>query len=103
MALIWLYSESIWLALLPLALYPTVHLLSYTGTKVIPAFAPTADLPTPAPVANSSAPLGGCPNVQSSFSESIVTFVIRNYDNLMDVICKLEIMLWAMVLSVRCC
>lgn len=93
MALIWLYSKSIWFALLPFAVYSTFHFLSYLRTNVIPTFAP----PTPAPGSNPAASPGSRPTVQHPFSEYIAKFVRQNYDTSMHLVSNLEIFLWARV------
>ena len=93
MALIWLYSKSIWFALLPFAVYSTFHFLSYLRTNVIPTFAP----PTPAPGSNPAASPGSRPTVQHPLSEYIAKFVRQNYDTSMHLVSNLEIFLWARV------
>ncbi|RPB21979.1 hypothetical protein L211DRAFT_354948 [Terfezia boudieri ATCC MYA-4762] len=93
MALIWLYSNSIWFALLPFAVYSTFHFLSYLRTNVIPTFAPA----TPAPGSNPAASPGPRPTVQHPLSEYIAKFVRQNYDTSMHLVSNLEIFLWARV------
>lgn len=93
MALIWLYSRSIWFALLPFAVYSTFHFLSYLRTNVIPTFSPA----TPAPGSNPAASPGSRPVVQHPLSEYISRFVKQNYDTSMHLVSNLEIFLWVRV------
>lgn len=93
MALVWLYTKSIWFALLPFAVYSTFHFLSYLRTNVIPTFIP----PSTAPSANPASPGGTRPVTQHPVSEAISRFVKQNYDTSMHLVSNLEIFLWVRV------
>lgn len=92
MALIWLYSKSIWFALLPFAVYSTFHFLSYLRTNVIPTFIPPTTAPGPGSPSSNSRTV-----VQHPISEAISRFVKQNYDTSMHLVSNLEIFLWVRV------
>jgi len=93
MALIWLYSKSIWFALLPFAVYSTFHFLSYLRTNVIPTLFPQ----TTAPGSASPASPNSRTVPQHPISEAIARFVKQNYDTSMHLVSNLEIFLWVRV------
>ena len=86
MALIWLYSRQIPLALLPFAVYSVFHVATYSRTNLIPTIQP----PTTAPGASP-----GKSTVKSSpMAETIGRFVKQYYDASMTLVAGLEIALW---------
>ena len=85
MALIWLYSRQIPLALLPFAVYSVFHVATYTRANLLPTIQPTV---TPA-----GAPPGTKPKA-SPLAETIGKFVKRYYDASMTLVAYLEIALW---------
>ncbi|KAF8457549.1 hypothetical protein BDZ91DRAFT_744042 [Kalaharituber pfeilii] len=89
MALIWLYSKSIYFALLPFAVYSTFHFLSYLRTNVIPTFIPPTYTPGASPTSRQV--------IQHPISEAIGRFVKQNYDTSMHLVSNLEIFLWVRV------
>lgn len=93
MALVWLYSKSIWFALLPFAVYSTFHFLSYLRTNVIPTLVPPTTAPGPTPPGTSNSRTVQ----QHPISEGIARFVKQNYDTSMHLVSNLEIFLWVRV------
>ena len=94
MAVVWLFSRQIPLALLPFMVYSIFHVATYTRTNLIPTIQP----PQPAPAASNS-PGGGRPLTKSSpLADSIGRFVKGYYDASMMLVASLEIFLWFRVL-----
>lgn len=94
MAIVWLFSRQIPLALLPFLVYSVFHVATYTRTNLIPTIQP----PQAAPAAGSS-PGGGRPLTKSSpLADSIGRFVKGYYDTSMTLVASLEIFLWFRVL-----
>lgn len=94
MAIVWLFSRQIPLALLPFLVYSIFHVATYTRTNLIPTIQP----PQPAPAAGSS-PGSGRPLTKSSpLADSIGRFVKGYYDASMIIVASLEIFLWFRVL-----
>ena len=95
MALIWLYSRQIPLALLPFTVYSVFHVATYTRTNIIP----TLQAPKSAPSGTTpSSPSSPKPSSQSPLANSIGRFVKEYYDASMTLVALLEIALWFRVL-----
>jgi transmembrane protein 33 len=93
MALIWLYSRQMPLALLPFTVYSVFHVATYTRTNLIPTIQPpkqSADAPT--------SPSGKPAYKGSPLGDYIGKFVKDYYDSSMMLVAVLEIMLWFRVL-----
>ncbi|KAF7714195.1 Uncharacterized protein PECH_000314 [Penicillium ucsense] len=89
MALVWLYSRQLILALLPFSVYSVFHVATYTRTYLIPTVQP----PVPNPTGPAS-PTSGKPAVkQSPLAETIGRFIKQYYDASMGVVASLEILL----------
>lgn len=89
MALIWLYSRQIPLALLPFSVYSIFHVATYTRANLIPTFQP----PSAAASAGAASP-GKAAASSSPLAESIGRFVKQYYDASMSLVAGLEIALW---------
>lgn len=90
MALVWLFSPSYFLALLPYAIYSIFHFATYTRSTVIPTIIP----PTQVPAAE-----GGKAQTKNYWiADYIGTFVKEYYDTSMSVVAGLEIALWIRLL-----
>ncbi|KAF2719307.1 hypothetical protein K431DRAFT_228951 [Polychaeton citri CBS 116435] len=87
MALIWLFSRQIPLALLPFAVYSVFHVATYTRSMLLPALSPQ---PAAAP--------GQKPKT-SGLSDTIGRFVKDYYDLSMSLVAALEIALWVRILG----
>ena len=92
MALVWLYSRQIPLALLPFAVYSIFHVLTYTRTNLIPTFQSPKAGATPASPASPSAARSA--SAQSPLANTIGKFVKDYYDASMMLVAGLEISLW---------
>lgn len=92
MALVWLFSRQIPLALLPFTVYSVFHVATYTRTNLIPTVQPPQSSP-----ATGTSP-GGRPKSNSPLVEQIGRFVKGNYDPAMMLVATLEISLWFRVL-----
>jgi len=93
MALVWLFSRQVPLALLPFAVYSVFHVATYTRTNLIPTITP----PQPSPAAATSP--GGRPATKSSpLADLIGKFVKQYYDASMTLVASLEILLWFRIL-----
>ena len=90
MALIWLLSRQIPLAMLPFAVYSIFHVATYTRTNLIPTFQPPAD-GTAAPGAS---PSSKPPPRSSPLADSIGRFVKEYYDASMGLVGLLELATW---------
>jgi len=92
MALVWLYSRQIPLALLPFTVYSVFHVATYTRTNIIP----TLQAPKSAPSGTTpSSPNSPKPSAsQSPLANSIGKFVKEYYDASMTLVALLEIGLW---------
>lgn len=86
MALVWLFSRQIPLAVLPFAVYSVFHVLTYVRTNLLPTIQPqaTSDGSKPKP---------------SGLSEAIGKFVKEYYDGSMTLVAVLEIALWFRVIG----
>jgi len=95
MALIWLVSKPVFLALLPFSIYSTFHFLTYLRTALIPTLMPSQPATT--------AP-GGAPAVKktNALSDTISKFVKSHYDTSMAIVANLEIALLVR-LFLGCC
>lgn len=91
MALIWLCSKGIFLAMLPFTIYSTFHFLTYLRTALIPAIVPPAAAAPAAPAADGTAAKTRPP--QNAVSEIISKFVKSHYDTSMMIVANLEIAL----------
>lgn len=85
MALVWLYSRQIPLALLPFSVYSVFHVATYTRAHLIPTLQP--------PSAAAGSPGGRSAVKQSPLAETIGRFVKQYYDASMDLVAGLEIAL----------
>ena len=87
MALIWLFSKQIPLALLPFTVYSVFHVATYTRTNLIPTI-------QPAPPSSSASP-GSRPAAKpNAIADTIGKFVKEYYDASMSLVASLEIFLW---------
>src|ERR1700712_5715568 len=92
MALIWLWSRQVPLALLPFVVYSIFHVATYIRSNVIPIVSPS---PTPA----STAPNAPRPRPQGAIAETIGKFIKEYYDSSMILVAILEIGLWFRILG----
>jgi hypothetical protein len=83
MALVWLFSRQIPLAILPFTVYSLFHVLTYTRANLLPTISPPPAAASP----------GGKPKA-SGLSDTIGKFVKDYYDQSMTVVAALEITLW---------
>ena len=84
MALVWLFSRQIPLAILPFAVYSVFHVATYTRANLLPTLQP--------PQQSSTSP--GTKPKPSALSEKIGGFVKEYYDSSMTLVAILEIALW---------
>ena len=94
MALVWLFSRQVPLAILPFAVYSVFHVATYTRANLIPTI-----FPPPASTAPGASP--GRPAVKSSspMADTIGRFVKEYYDASMTLVAALEILLWFRLLG----
>ncbi|KAL4927255.1 uncharacterized protein BDV17DRAFT_267155 [Aspergillus undulatus] len=85
MALVWLYSRQVPLALLPFSVYSVFHVATYTRAHLIPTLQPQS--------APAGSPGGRAAVKQSPLAETIGRFVKQYYDTSMDLVAGLEIAL----------
>lgn len=78
MALLWLFSFQVPLAILPFAVYSVFHVATYTRSNLLPTISPQ--------------PQGS--KQTSGFADSIGRFVKEYYDSSMTTVAILEILLW---------
>lgn len=83
MALVWLFSRQIPLAVLPFAVYSVFHVLTYVRQNLLPTIQPP-----PAPASPGAKPK------PSAAAETIGKFVKEYYDGSMTLVAILEIALW---------
>jgi len=88
MALVWLFSRQIPLAVLPFAVYSVFHIATYTRQNLLPTITP--------PPASSSPTSKPKP---SAISDTIGKFVKEYYDGSMMLVAILEIALWFRVIG----
>jgi hypothetical protein len=97
MALIWLYSRQIILALLPFSVYSVFHVATYTRMYLIPTLQPPQGGAGPA---SPGSPASKTPSKQNPLAETIGRFIKQYYDASMGVVATLEILLlFRLVLS----
>ncbi|KAL2827703.1 hypothetical protein BJY01DRAFT_228932 [Aspergillus pseudoustus] len=89
MALVWLYSRQVPLALLPFSVYSIFHVATYTRAHLIPTIQPPSG-PAGSPASPSGSRSGA---KQSPLAETIGRFVKQYYDASMDLVAGLEIAL----------
>lgn len=82
MALIWLFSRQIPLAILPFAVYSVFHVATYTRSNLLPTIQPQP-----------AAAAGEKPK-SSALADTIGNFVKNYYDSSMTLVAILEIALW---------
>jgi len=87
MAIVWLFSRQIPLAILPFTVYSLFHVLTYTRANILPTITPPAAGASPA----------GKPKA-SGLSDTIGKFVKDYYDQSMTIVAALEIALWFRIL-----
>ncbi|KAJ5650013.1 uncharacterized protein N7484_003736 [Penicillium longicatenatum] len=90
MALVWLYSRQLILALLPFSVYSVFHVATYSRMYLIPTLQP--------PVHGAGANSPGSPSSkpaakQNALAETIGRFIKQYYDASMGVVATLEILL----------
>jgi len=88
MALVWLFSRQIPLAVLPYAVYSVFHVATYVRSNLLPTIQPPPAATAP-----------GAKPQPSAASESIGKFVKEYYDGSMTLVAILEIALWFRVLG----
>jgi hypothetical protein len=88
MALVWLFSRQIPLAVLPFAVYSVFHVATYVRSNLLPTIQPP-----PAATAPGAKPKA------SAASETIGKFVKEYYDGSMTLVAILEIALWFRILG----
>ena len=91
MALVWLFSRQVPLALLPFMVYSIFHVATYTRTNLIPTIQPSSSAPSPA---SPGKPM----KASSPLADTIGKFVKEYYDASMTLVASLEIFLWFRVL-----
>lgn len=87
MALVWLFTRQVPLALLPYTIYSVFHIATYTRGVLLPTIQPPP--PTPA----------GQKPKSSAMSDMIGRFVKDYYDSSMSLVAGLEIALWFRILG----
>ena len=93
MALVWLFSRQVPLALLPFTVYSIFHVATYTRANLLPTITP------PQQTTPTGASPGARPIIKSSpLGDSIGRFVKEYYDVSMTVVADLEIFLWFRIL-----
>ncbi len=90
MALVWLFSPQVPLAMLPFGVYSIFHVATYTRTNLIPTIQP----PQPIAGAASASPSGKPAYKNNAIADSIGKFVKEYYDLSMGLVAILEIVLW---------
>ncbi|KAJ5908083.1 hypothetical protein N7495_000765 [Penicillium taxi] len=95
MALVWLYSRQLILALLPFSVYSVFHVATYTRTYLVPTLQPQ-----PAAAGGTSPASPSSKSVQNPIAEKIGRFVKQYYDASMGIVASLEIaLLFRLILS----
>lgn len=87
MALVWLFSKQVGLAVLPFAVYSIFHVATYTRGILLPTIQPPP-----------ATPAGQKPQT-SALSDQIGRFVKQYYDLSMSLVAGLEIALWFRLLG----
>lgn len=97
MALLWLNSRQIPLALLPFTVYSVFHVATYTRSYLIPTFQPSkpaAGQSASSPSSNSAFPSSPRPTPpRSPLADSIGRFIKQYYDASMGLVATLELVL----------
>lgn len=88
MALVWLFSRQIPMAVLPFAVYSVFHVATYVRSNLLPAIQPPP----------AAGPQGAKPK-PSGASDMIGRFVKEYYDGSMTLVAILEIALWFRVMG----
>jgi hypothetical protein len=88
MALVWLFSRQIPLAVTPFAVYSVFHVATYVRSNLLPTIQPPAAGAAP-----------GSKPAASGASEAIGKFVKEYYDGSMTLVALLEIALWFRVVG----
>lgn len=94
MAVVWLLSRQIPLALLPFSIYSVFHVATYSRTYLIPTFQSTKPSSASSPSSSSSKPAAK----QSPLADRIGRFVKTYYDSSMYLVAALEISLLGRVI-----
>jgi hypothetical protein len=95
MALVWLFSPQYPLAMLPFGVYSVFHVATYSRTNLIPTINPPVAVAPPAGTSPSAKPT----YKPSALAERIGHFVKAYYDNSMELVAILEIVLWFRLLG----
>ncbi|KAL9595927.1 MAG: hypothetical protein Q9219_006153 [cf. Caloplaca sp. 3 TL-2023] len=93
MALVWLFSRQVPLALLPFTVYSVFHVATYTRANLIPTIQPPQQTSAPG-----ASPGGRAATKSSPLADTIGRFVKEYYDASMTLVASLEIFLWFRVL-----
>lgn len=95
MALVWLFSRQVALAILPFMVYSVFHVATYTRSNLIPTLQP------PTGPATTVSPGGrpGPAKSSSALADSIGKFVRDYYDASMTLVATLELLLWFRILG----
>jgi len=93
MALVWLFSRQVPLALLPFTVYSIFHVATYTRANLLPTITPAQQSAT-----TGTSPGARPPTRSSPLGDSIGRFVKEYYDVSMTVVAGLEIFLWVRIL-----
>lgn len=100
MALVWLYSRQIPLALLPFTVYSVFHIATYTKSNLIPTFQPGVQPAKPASPSATSPTSLKQPTVRSPLAETLTQFTRQYYEPSMGLVATLEVvLLFRLVLS----
>ncbi|KAI9930134.1 hypothetical protein MW887_011944 [Aspergillus wentii] len=98
MALVWLYSRQIPLALLPFSVYSIFHVATYSRMHLIPTLQPPQGAAGPASPSSPGSPKPAAK--QPPLAETIGRFIKQYYDTSMGLVAGLEIaLLFRLVLS----
>ncbi|KAI9794711.1 MAG: hypothetical protein M1833_007368 [Piccolia ochrophora] len=89
MALTWLFSKQIPLALLPFMVYSVFHVATYVRSNLLPTVSPA-----PAGAAPGSSPSAKPQSKASPLADAIGKFVKENYDTSMGLVALLEVGTW---------
>lgn len=91
MALVWLYSRQLILALLPFSVYSVFHVATYSRMYLIPTLQPAPQGPSGA--GSPGSPTSKPAAKQNPLAETIGRFIKQYYDASMGVVATLEILL----------
>lgn len=93
MALIWLFSRQIPLAILPFAIYSVFHVATYSRSILIPTFMP------PSQTNGAAAAPGAKPQPGASpIADAIGKFIKDYYDSSMGLVAMFEVFIWLRLL-----